>query len=140
MKNGAELTDSLWIHAIHSRNPELIHLIEEKSNENDSNKYDQYIIESIKCHHNEIVNYIESNYLQDQKTNFIEKALEFYNFALIDDNLIGQSTFCDLCKFDYYNLVDFMMNNMEIDVNYVQIFKLILNEIFICILFNNVSN
>ena len=76
--NNVELTENLWIPAIHSQNADLIHLLEENHVEplrfkNDgygcsfqclqtsikNNK--DYIAESIKCHHIDIMNYLISN-------------------------------------------------------------------------------
>ena len=51
--NDADLTPSLWIYSIHSRNSELIHIIEEFQVELDENTLEKCIIEAIKCHHND---------------------------------------------------------------------------------------
>ena len=135
--NKVELTSSLWLFAIHGRNPELIHLLEENQIkpeiECDSNKsknfrnkkkekivsYREIFIESIKCHHNEIKNYIEENYLFDENLSFeaLIQSIKYYNFCFIDSNLINQSSFHDLCRYDYYNIVEIILNNKEIDIN-----------------------
>ena len=58
MFNILELQSSLWIYVVHSRNAELIHLFEENSIQPPENKFEKCFEESIKCHHNEIAQYI----------------------------------------------------------------------------------
>lgn len=67
--NNVELKSSLWLYAIHSNNPELIHLLEENEVEAPNQKYEECFLESIKCHHNDIARYIEDNFLQDKDDN-----------------------------------------------------------------------
>ena len=72
LMNKAEIMPSLWLYTIHSKNAELIHLLEsneipppkfkrkEKEEEENSIKnYEQCLIESIKCHHNDFAVYIQ---------------------------------------------------------------------------------
>lgn len=54
--NGCELPSSLWKYVIHGRNAELIHIL--KENHVDGQDYIECVEESIKCHHNEITDYI----------------------------------------------------------------------------------
>ena len=64
IQNKVELTPSLWLYAIHSQNAEIIHLLESNEieppeNKSMKNKYEAIFIESIKCHHNSIADYIK---------------------------------------------------------------------------------
>lgn len=54
--NGCELPSSLWKYVIHGWNAELVHILEE--NHVDGQDYIECVEESIKCHHNEITDYI----------------------------------------------------------------------------------
>lgn len=71
LKNkGVELTPLLWLDAIHGKNSELIHLLEENHVEQVSvevKSYNGYTRESIKCHHNKIIDYFLKNNIQNKK-------------------------------------------------------------------------
>ena len=51
--NEAELTPFLWQFAIHGKNADIIHLLEDLHVEIESN--DLLYNEAVKCHHNDIV-------------------------------------------------------------------------------------
>ena len=120
--NGVDLEPNLDIYAIHSNNPEFIHILEANRV-----KFDEYCLyESIKCHHNEIANYIKENYLNEGCENscdFIYSVFENYNFAFIKNNCFNQDCFYLLSKFDYYQFVKFLMNDEGYDINRKYILK-----------------
>lgn len=62
-KNNVELTNSLWFYGVHSDNSELISLLEENCPKPESFK--SIWIESVKCHHIDVANYIQNNYLSE---------------------------------------------------------------------------
>lgn len=74
------MTESLWEYGIHSRNAEIIHLIEEIFNK-PSNPMN-LLRKSIESHHNEITHYIEENYLysDDRNNNDFFFILNCYNY------------------------------------------------------------
>lgn len=118
--NGAELDPSIWIYAVHSDNPELIHFLEEKKNVLDETLFEKVYIESIKCHNNDVANYIKNNYLNDNKNvekTSIRKALKYFNFAFVCENIEKESFLPHLCKYDYYPIVENMMKTQSIDIN-----------------------
>ena len=159
MKNEkAELAPSLWLYAIHSKNADLIHLLEElhiKQTINDDNEeevsYIECFNESIKCHHNAITYYFINNYLQTEdessKETFIQ-SLEYYNFLLLQNELVDKSSFCHLCHFDYYTLVKDLStrSDFDIDINCIRNHviqnnsKLYHSIKFKIILFNEIQN
>ena len=112
--SNVELTPSLWIYAIHSRNAELIHLLEEI---HVSNTFQTCFEESLKCHHNEIADYIldnnwndanlKKNYLEDKFA--IECCLYSYNYSYFDNFIDDESFFFYLCKYDYVYLCKLFM-------------------------------
>ena len=51
------------------------------------------------------------------ETYLFEKSLKCYNFILIEEKLINESSFINLCKYDYYNLVVILLENKDIDIN-----------------------
>ena len=67
--NDIQLDSSIWIYAIHSKNAELIHFLEEKQVEPEN--YKIILKEAIKCHHNDIANYIIDNYFKKDMNHLI---------------------------------------------------------------------
>lgn len=146
--NNVKLTPSLWKYAVHSNNAELIHLLEELHiKPKDINK--DCLIESIKCHHLNLMNYFDENYVSDHF--FFIKGLHYYNFSYLcnhpfeisesfrtiyinkyksinlinDDYLIPFDLMIYGCvKYDYYNIVSFLFKRIE-DINQILIYKLL---------------
>lgn len=57
----------MWLYnAFHSERAELIHLLEEYKVDPQGGKYLGSFEESIKCHHNNNANYIESNLIEEE--------------------------------------------------------------------------
>ena len=118
-------SDAIY-YAVHSRNQEIIRIVEENDKKY---HYSDFLMESLKCHHNEIVEYIRDNYL---KYDFLKVEKIFYlnlklhNFEFITNNYLlfpqifnnFEEIFCHFAKNDYYYLlVDFLAKNKEIDIN-----------------------
>ncbi|KAK8898747.1 hypothetical protein M9Y10_001039 [Tritrichomonas musculus] len=124
--NNIELTPSLWTYAIHGRNYEIIHLLEE--NHVFPSSYKECLIESIKCHHNEITDYIRNNYCDnnDLNSNVFIQSIKYYNFIYFSEKRMKQSKniFYFLCKYDYCQLikllVDRKFNNLDINMRYTK--------------------
>ena len=115
--NKVQLTPSLWIYAIHSKHPDLIHILEQNKVEPEDKSYKKCLEEAIKCHHNAIANYIYDNLLQKQDEKFLfSKAVQYYNFAFIPDDK-NQEIFKNLCEYDYFNLVDLLLRKNDFDAN-----------------------
>ena len=120
----AEKYPSLWIRAVHSRNLNIIRKLEEEKvdsiYEKSGNKpFLNCIEESIKCHHNEFVYFFMNNFI-DYKIDpyfILELALKYYNFELMDSELFNQSSFVNLCKYNYLIFVDLLLKDKDIDVN-----------------------
>ena len=83
MLNGFEINERLWLYSIHGRNTEIIHLLEEEVLKIEN--YNILFDEAIKCHHNEIADYIENNYFQTQENVF---SLKFQIFFTCYVNMI----------------------------------------------------
>ena len=96
LMNNVELTSSLWLYAIHSNNAELIDLLESNKvspPSNDELNYIQCLIESIKCHHNNIADFITTNYFEEgekkeevkekEEEEIVSKCLKYYNYSYI---------------------------------------------------------
>ena len=126
-KKGVELTSTMWIYAIHSCNAELIRYLEDNHISPPGNDYNEILEESIKCHHNEISNYIIDNLIKEEDLqNNIEKkyhdnlyryAVESYNYCFFPTNMKYKNMFFYLCKFDYFKLVKLYLAEGTIDIN-----------------------
>ena len=126
-KKGVELTSSMWIYGIHSCNAELIRYLEDNHVSPPYNDYERILEESIKCHHNDISNYLIDNimneeYLQNNIENefyhnLYRYATESYNYCFFPTNMKYKNMFFYLCEFDYYTLVKLYLIDGTIDIN-----------------------
>ena len=126
-KKGVELTSSMWIYGIHSCNAELIRYLEDNHVSPPDNDYERILEESIKCHHNDISNYLIDNimneeYLQNNIENefyhnLYRYATESYNYCFFPTNMKYKNMFFYLCEFDYYTLVKLYLIDGTIDIN-----------------------
>ena len=103
--NKVEMKPILWLYAIHSQNTELIHLLEESSVQPPDNSYKSCFDESIKCHHNNI-----ANYLKDQKLGIDEINYKFifrsFNYQQIPYEFkCNKSIFYFMCRYNYSELI-----------------------------------
>ena len=122
--NKVELTESLWIYAIHSQNTEIISILEDKKIKPDDFK--KCYKEAIKCHFNDMANYIQENYLQDQEEEDGDSIsplvyFKYHNFEFIKPEQINKSIFTKLCKYDYPLFVDVLMKTEDIDINAITV-------------------
>ena len=126
--NGVKLNSSLWNYAIHGRNPEMIHILEENNVEfQNDQSYETCLKESIKCHHNEIADYFLNNFLtQEDEKNKIEKnfnknvfayAFHYYNYQYFPTDFGNKYVFCYLCKYNYLSIVKFLLEVQRPDIN-----------------------
>ena len=125
--NKVPLTPSLWLHSIHSRNNELIHLLEEKNVEKPDNSWEAILKESIKCHHNEISNYILSNYIDEtNEKNDIENKFDeniyaygfhYNNYDFIPDDIQNKFIFYYACRYNYIEIVKILLKDKNLDIN-----------------------
>ena len=76
---GVKPTSSLWIYAIHSKNAEIINILESKHIEPEDNTYEVCFEESIKCHHNKIGFYIKDNLLKNSCKNHLNCCIRYFN-------------------------------------------------------------
>ena len=135
--NNAEIKPSMWLYAIHGKNAEIIHHLEENHIEPENKKYTECINESIKCHHNDIFIYFQNNLKKKlpKKQDIFIQSLKNYNFVIMENKFINQSSsFIYLCKYDYYFIVEFFLKEKKINVNK----KVEDNDIFIIIFLNGV--
>lgn len=137
-----KLEPSIWPYAIHSNNAEIIHILEENKIEpeitdnSEQNIYAKCLEESIICYHNNIGDYLKNEHFQNDDMNsfwFNELCFKSYNFSFIENEMINECTFPYICKYDYYSLINIILNDENFDVNKILtkfIFIKLYNQIF----------
>ena len=92
--NKVELSPSLWLYSIHGKSAEIISILEEEKVKPKDQNYDEYLKESIKCHHNDFAEYIINNLIDknDMKFSFknFDKNIFSYCFHYITTFFIFQ--------------------------------------------------
>ena len=150
-QNNVVLKPSLWIYAIHSNNPEIIHFLEENGIRPDDLSYKECLKESIKCHHLDFASYFKDNFIKEDDYSFaneVSSAFRFYNYQFIPLESTEKRCFYYAIEYDHYNLVEFYKNIEGLDINEKLIYKIIfIDEISkiiinhrICFMFNKISN
>ena len=81
--NNVKLDQSLWLYAIHSKNADLIHILEREIIINDDSLYKEIFIESIKCHHNDIAHYVQDNLLTVLDNGSLLESYRYYNYEFL---------------------------------------------------------
>ncbi|KAK8836221.1 hypothetical protein M9Y10_039853 [Tritrichomonas musculus] len=123
-KNKVELTPSLWLYAVHGRNPEIFKILEDEKVVPEDETYEKCLIEALQCHHNDVIHYIKSNFISKENQIHIDELLETesidcYNFSFFpDDNLFNKNNFYKFCEYDYYFFADQYLANHQIDINF----------------------
>ena len=125
--NKVKLTSSLWIYAIHGKNPDLIHLLEENKILPEDKTYEKCLKKAIKFHHNDIANYIQNNLIDEEILNFnlqkrfneniLAYSFHYYNYSYFPDDLNHKFIFYYLCEYNYCTLVDFLLKNRDFNIN-----------------------
>ncbi|KAK8835121.1 hypothetical protein M9Y10_026248 [Tritrichomonas musculus] len=125
--NGVELNSNLWKYSIHSQNSELIHFLEISQILPPNKQYEECLKESIKCHHNDIANYIENNFITEnelyQKEDFFSMILCYRNFSFFPSEFGKSDEFFYLCKYNYNKLVKlFLETKAEYFISYDNVY------------------
>ncbi|KAK8850281.1 hypothetical protein M9Y10_018410 [Tritrichomonas musculus] len=116
--NKVRINPDLKFCAIHGRNPEIIHFLEEnKIIQNEIS----LIFESIKCHHNELANYFLSNLQNNEISKILDEnhkqIFKSFNYTYLENVLTNP--YCDfyLFKYEYIKFVEILLNRPDFDVN-----------------------
>ena len=128
--NEVVLSPMLWIYTIHSKNPELIHILEENEIMPEDRTYCVCLTEAIKCHHNNIANYIRFNLLEFKYSEQIigekitKAGFKYHNYSYFPDNLNNSYVFFCMCEFKYYDFVNIFLevNKKDIESSVILIF------------------
>ncbi|KAK8839459.1 hypothetical protein M9Y10_031814 [Tritrichomonas musculus] len=145
-RNNVHLSPSLWIWAIHGKNAELIHLLEFYKIEHQEHDYEKFLIESIKCHHNNFANYIlnhfypfNSNKEFSYNERLFSSVFQYHNYAYLPYRFSNDYEFYYLCFYKFFTLVDLYMKTKEKDIELQIIIFFVFLSNFI-LQFNSISN
>ena len=115
--NRVELNSNLWIYSIHSKNSELIHLLESIQVPPPNDSFESCLIESIKCHHNDLAKYFENTKtIENCKENVVESSFKYYNYEYLPDNMVQNYIFFNLVQNKYMKVVDIWLNSKKEDI------------------------
>lgn len=133
--NGAEIEPEIWIHAVHSNSNEMLSLLEENITDYEERENDYYetfpfrdsVLESIKSHHNDVVNYVLNKYDDqitkqsdnrllnlDLKTLVLSESVKYHNFPFFIDKIKDDNIIFYLCLYDYLPLVKTLLSTKRI--------------------------
>lgn len=119
--NKMKENSSIWLYAIHGQNPEIIHLLEENKTIKMTEKFcKNCVIESIKCHHNDLADYFINNFFENSITDDIDvfsQSIRYCNYEYFPSNLTNEFYFDNLCKYDYFSIVKFLLSTQKVDIN-----------------------
>ena len=131
--NNVKIKTDTWLFAIHGKNPEIIHILEENQIKPPSNNnYVRCYIESNKCYHNDIMKYFQLQYIEVSdnynfylsiKDDICFRTFNFYDFFDNDYKTNESTAFYFACKYDHFLIVDYFLNNARIEFNSTTIFK-----------------
>ena len=131
-----ELTPSLWLYAIHSKNAEMINLLEENKVEMPNDSFIDCIKEAIKCHHNEIANYFKNNFNFQKNENFDDESIvdfifRYCNYSYFPDDFKQNNAFYYLCRYNYSTLVNLFIdeNKNDLESKIIQKHNVFFNDV-----------
>lgn len=113
LSKGIELKPSLWIYSIHSQNEELIRILQDKNIQFPNNSVQSCIDESIKCHHNELVNFFQ-NSQNNENVDVCSKSVKYLNYSFFPNDLNNIDSFYYLCQNDNLKLVEILLTNEDL--------------------------
>lgn len=120
LSNKVKLNKSLIFSAIHGNDAEIIQILETSKLKF---SIENALIESIKCHHNNVANYILDNYVSKDESyqNDVIYSFHYYNFWFIkNSNEIEKKidfVFHYACQYNYFTLVKSFIDEGKINVN-----------------------
>ena len=112
-KKGIPIKRSLLKYAIHSGDCRLIRMIEDDLT--DVQEYEKnnetFFVESVKCHHNEIADYMSYKIDENKRLCLSFEFHNFYSFSAEEiSNIKNEELFYISCKYDYVDLLEILQD------------------------------
>ena len=92
----------MLIYAIHSGNSRLIRMIEDElaAGQEEEENYKDFFVESTKCHHNEIADYMCYKIDENERLSLSLEFHNFYSFSAEEiSNILMEKLFYIACKY-----------------------------------------
>ena len=121
--NNVPMDSNLWFYAIHGKNAEIIHLLEDDHIATPNASYRPLLIESMKCHHSDIVSYFKDNFMKysiDQDNKYLYKVIQNYSFYFLPEDMEIEEILSqryEIIKYGHINLVDLLIKELKFDIN-----------------------
>ena len=128
-QNNVQLSPTLWNFAVHGNNLKIISFLKEKNVGPEYELFEFTLNEALKCHHNEVAEYIRQNLVPDYDLEIMDDSFDYQNCLLIyyfrycnfvfcPDNFVNNKfTFFYACQYDYYQMVEILLKTQKIDLN-----------------------
>ena len=112
--NNADLKPSIWLYAIHGKNPDIIHFLENNHIEPLYNNFDKCFEEAVKCHNNEIASYFLNNAIIEQNVKTDELYYKYDNYFFFDSDFNNTQQMYFFIKYNYHFLsLNVLKNNFN---------------------------
>lgn len=123
------LNSSLWPFVIHGGDVRMIHVLEEERVVPENNDYEPCLIEAIKCHHNNIANYIINLAML---SNDDELSFKYRNYYFLPDHC-DHLSFIYSCQYGYWEMVKLYLNQgkKKNEGHYVFIYLFLIQQQFV---------
>ncbi|KAK8841726.1 hypothetical protein M9Y10_026671 [Tritrichomonas musculus] len=106
----------MLIYAIHSGNSRLIRMIEDElaAGQEEEENYKDFFVESIKCHHNEIADYMCYKIDENERLSLSLEFHNFYSFSAEEiSNILMEKLFYIACKYVNINMREAFENGRD---------------------------
>lgn len=126
--NGVDLDTNLWKYAIHGKNADIIHALEDLHVPIPCDSHRILLTESMKCHHSDIASYFKNNYMKefiDQDDRFLTRVLQYFSFYFCPDDLDIEEILSkryEIIKYGHINLVNLLIKISKMDINNIIIY------------------
>ena len=112
--NKVKLSDSLWIHAIHGDNEEIIAILEQNKVK-PYGGFERLYKEAIICHNYDMAYYIQMKHLKRKKIEYFTESIQSFNFSFFEKDFASHLN--EFIRYDYQPIVEILLKNNKIDIN-----------------------
>ncbi|KAK8852941.1 hypothetical protein M9Y10_017936 [Tritrichomonas musculus] len=122
-----EIPPSIWKYAIHSPNRQIIEILEQNHIWPAKEEYNELLKEIVKCHHNDLLDHFNQNYLQSnlaENIDLFSYAIKYHNYDHFPSEFNNDLIFYNLCKYNYVDLVERVINEVSYDCKIDKIKKM----------------
>ena len=126
INNVAIEEQKLSLYSIHSNRSDMIHLFESYGILKTEEIIEGYFLESIKCHHKQISEYIANNLIKrtidiekeenDQNEKIVKNILKYSNYYYFPKEIERNYSFFYLCKYKYSRIIHLFLKTKKQEI------------------------